>query len=119
MVIRRGGAVGGCLTMIGSVAFIAWLGMPAIRSYARAFKYEDAIRGAIQYAPTDNDEGIRRRIGAAADSIGGLPDEAYDVNVDRNNGRIRISAQYTDTLTFAFKLYQRIVTHRFDADRAI
>lgn len=119
MVNRRGSGVGGCLTMLAGLGFLVWLGMPAIQSYVRAFQYDDAIRQAIQHAPTDNDEGIRARIGASADSIGGLPDDAYNVQVDRINGRIRISAEYTDTIAIRFGLWKKAVTRRFQTDRAI
>jgi hypothetical protein len=119
MVNRRGSGVGGCLTLLAVLGALIWLGMPALMSYKRKFEYDDAIRRAIQYAPTDNDEGIRSRIGASADSIGGLPDEAYEVQIDRVNGRIRITAEYTETLTLRFGLWKKEITHRFETDRAI
>jgi len=52
---------------------------------------------------------------ASADSIGDLPDDAYDIRVIRSDGMIRLNATYTDTIKFP--VAPRPVTHRFSVER--
>ena len=116
MVMRRGSGSGGCLFWIAAAAAALVFGWPAARVYIRAYEYEDALRQTLLYSKGDDDEGLRARMRASADSIGELPDDAYDVQVDRRGGTIRLSATYTDTIRFPVK--PRPVTHRFSVERA-
>jgi len=100
------------------IAFVAAaivFGWPAARVYIRAYEYEDAMRQTLLHAKADNDEGLQTRMRASADSIGELPDAAYDIRVDRRDGVIRLSATYTDTIKFP--VAPRPVTHRFSVER--
>lgn len=116
MVMRRGSGSGGCLLGVALIAAAVVFGWPAAKVYLRAYEYEDAMRQTLLHAKGDDDEGLRGRMRAAADSIGDLPDAAYDVNVDRREGMIRLRATYTDTIMFPIQ--PRPVTHRFDVERA-
>jgi len=115
MVTRRGSGSGGCLMGIAFVAAAIVFGWPAARVYIRAYEYEDAMRQTLLHAKADNDEGLQTRMRASADSIGELPDAAYDIRVDRRDGVIRLSATYTDTIKFP--VAPRPVTHRFSVER--
>lgn len=115
MVRRRGSGSGGCLMGIALVAAAIVFGWPAARVYIRAYEYEDAMRQTLLHAKADNDEGLQTRMRASADSIGELPDAAYDIRVDRRDGVIRLSATYTDTIKFP--VAPRPVTHRFSVER--
>ena len=115
MVMRRGSGSGGCLTLIALGAAVIVFGMPAAKVYLRAYEYEDAMRQVILYSKGEGDEGMQSRMRASADSIGGLPDGAYDISVLRRDGMIRLSATYTDTIRFP--LVPRPVTHRFSVER--
>ena len=116
MVMRRGSGSGGCLIWIAVAAAALVFGWPAAKVYIRAYEYEDALRQTLLHAKGDDDEGLRARMRASADSIGELPDDAYDVKVDRREGSIRLSATYTDTIKFPMQ--PRPVTHRFSVERA-
>ncbi len=116
MVMRRGSGTGGCLVWIALVAAAVVFGWPAAKVYMRAYEYEDALRQTLLHAKADNDEGMQARMRASADSIGDLPDAAYDINVDRREGMIRLTASYTDTIKFP--VAPRPVTHRFSVERS-
>ncbi len=115
MVMRRGAGSGGCLMGIASIAAAVVFGWPAAKVYMRAYEYEDAMRQTLLHAKADTDEGLQTRMRASADSIGELPDAAYDISVDRRDGMIRLSATYTDTIKFP--VAPRPVTHRFSVER--
>lgn len=116
MVTRRGSGAGGCLVWIAVAAAALVFGWPAAKVYIRAYEYEDALRQVLLYGKSDDDEGLRARMRASADSIGELPDDAYDVQVERREGLIRLRASYTDTIKFPVK--PRPVTHTFSVERA-
>lgn len=116
MVIRRGTSSGGCLLWLVFLAVAVAFGWPAVGVYVRAYEYEDAMRQTLLHARVDDDEAVRTRMRASADSIGNLPDEAYDVSIVRQPGSIGLSAAYTDTIRFP--LMPRAVTHRFNVERA-
>lgn len=115
MVTRRGSGAGGCLVWIALIAAAVVFGWPAVKVYLRAYEYEDALRQTLLHGKVDNDEGLQSRMRASADSIGGLPDAAYDIAVDRRDGMIRLSASYTDTIKFP--IAPRSITHRFRVER--
>lgn len=115
MVNRRGTSSGGCLVWIALIAAAAVFGWPAAKVYLRAYEYEDALRQTLLYSKSQTDEGLQERMRFAADSIGGLPDDAYQVTVERRETSIRLTATYTDTIKFP--VAPRPVTHRFDVER--
>ena len=116
MVTRRGTSSGGCLMWLVFLAFVIRFGWPAVGVYVRAYEYEDAMRQTLLHAKADDDDAVRTRMRASADSIGNLPDEAYNVSIVRQSGSISLSATYTDTIRFP--LMPRPVTHRFKVERA-
>jgi hypothetical protein len=115
MVMRRGSGSGGCLIWIALIAAAVVFGWPAAKVYLRAYEYEDALRQTLLHAKADTDDGMKTRMRASADSIGGLPDAAYDITVDRREGMIRLIASYTDTIKFPIS--PKPVTHRFSVER--
>ncbi|HYW50054.1 MAG TPA: hypothetical protein VE861_05575 [Gemmatimonadaceae bacterium] len=115
MVSRRGSGSGGCLLWLVLLGVGLVYGVPAARVYIRAYEYEDAMRQTLVHAKVDDDEAVRNRMRASADSIGNLPDAAYDVEILRQPGTIGLSAVYTDTIRFP--LIPRPVTHRFSVER--
>jgi hypothetical protein len=115
MVMRRGSGSGGCLLGIALIAAAIVFGWPAAMVYIRAYEYEDAMRQTLLHARGDDDDGLRNRIRAAADSIGQLPDAAYDIDVERSDGVVRLRATYTDTIRFPIR--PMAATHRFVVER--
>jgi hypothetical protein len=115
MVIRRGAGSGGCLLWVALIGAAVVFGWPVVKVYARAYEYEDAMRQTLLHAKADNDDGMQLRMRASADSIGELPDAAYDVEIIRREGSITLKAEYTDTIKFP--VAPRPVTHRFSVER--
>ncbi len=115
MVMRRGSGSGGCLVGVALIAAGVLFGWPAVKVYVRAYEYEDALRQTLMHAKASDDEAMRARMRASVDSIGDLPDAAYDIEIDRREGMIRLVAAYTDTIRFPVK--PTPVTHRFSVER--
>ena len=116
MVMRRGSGSFGCLMWIALAAAAVVFGWPATKVYVRAYEYEDAMRQTLLHAKSDDDAALQVRMRASADSIGDLPDAAYDITIDRRDGRISMQAQYTDTM--AFPIFPRAAVHKFMVERA-
>ena len=100
MVNRRAAGSMGCMSVLAITAIALWVGLPAAHVYMRAYQYEDILRGELQFATVDPDSAMLRKIRAAADSIDGLPAEAYDIVIDRRNRTITIEGGYEDTIHF-------------------
>ncbi len=115
MVSRRGSGSGGCLVGVALIAASVLFGWPAVKVYVRAYEYEDAMRQTLLHSKASDDGAMRARMRASADSIGDLPDAAYEIEVDRREGMIRLIAAYTDTIKFPLR--PTPVTHRFNVER--
>ena len=116
MVNRRGAGSIGCLGSLVIVALVVWIGLPAARVYFRAYQYEDVLRGELQFATVDPDSAMLRKMRAAADSIDGLPSEAFDIRIERRNGMIAVEGGYDDVIVFPFG-QTRPVRHDFRIER--
>ena len=100
MVTRRRGAGSlGCLVVVLVLALVAYVGWDFGEMYLRNYRFEDAMRQYVRFAPRYSDDEIRRQLRAKADSLE-LPAEAKLIAIKRNPRRrhIEISAEYTDTL---------------------
>lgn len=101
MVNRRGHGSMGCLSTLLVLAaagyFAVQVGEPAWRYY----RFEDAIRQELRFAGMRSDDDIRRHLGSKADSLG-LPPAAQRLRIERGNGRIRVSAEYVETVELPF-----------------
>lgn len=115
MVMRRGSGSGGCLLGVALIAAGVFFGWPAVKVYVRAYEYEDAMRQTLLHSKTSDDEAMRARMRASVDSIGDLPDAAYQIQVERSDAMIRLVAAYTDTIRVPLK--PTPVTHRFSVER--
>lgn len=63
--------------------------------YVRFYRMRDAMAQEARFAHNRDDEAIRLRLAAVADSLG-LPDEASRIIIRRNSARIVISTSYTE-----------------------
>ena len=96
MVSRRGAAESGCLGWVLLIAIVAYVGTNVAAPYMRYYQFRDAVDQQVRYATFRNDDGIRKEIWSAADSLG-LPEEAYHVTVERAPSAIRIFGSYDDS----------------------
>jgi hypothetical protein len=95
VVSRRGRSSLGCLVALLIVAAAMYLGVNVGEAYWRFYEYQDAMRQEVRFAKQIPDERIKLHLKAYADSLG-LPEDASDVTIDRANGEISVSAQYSE-----------------------
>ncbi len=96
MVSRRGASSSGCLGWILFIAVVAYAGVRIGAPYMRYYQFRDDVDQQVRYATFRNDDGIRKEIWSAADSLG-LPEQAYHVTVERAPSAIRIFGSYDDS----------------------
>lgn len=106
---RRGGGAMGCLVPLLIVTIIGYFAAHASDAALRYFRFRDAMQQEARFAhrPTRSDDRIKARLRATADSLE-VPVEARQINVRRTEQRIRISANYSETIDFL------IFSKRFD-----
>lgn len=100
---RRGAGSSGCLGLLVVAALVFFVGKPFLEVWFRGYQYEDVLRQGLQFAGAEPDTTIVRKVRAKVDSIGGMPEEAYDIRVERRNGMIVISGGYDDVMKFPGK----------------
>lgn len=109
--IRRGGALLGCLVwavfLVGAVYAGSEVGAP----YYRYYRYDDMAAQQARYATIRTDSAMRLALWATADSLG-LPEDAYRVNIARTPNRVDITAAYDDW--WAVPGYRRAVHFQID-----
>ena len=92
---RRGMGRLGCLVSLLLLVTITYFGFNIGEVYLRFFRLKDAMVQEARFAHNRDDNAIRARLAAVADSLG-LPDEAGHVKVRREAGRIVISSEYSE-----------------------
>ena len=100
---RRGGGLLGCLVPLLVITIIGYFAVHASDAAFRYYRFRDAMQQEARFAhrPRRTDDMIRQRLRAFADSQQ-LPIEARNVKVYRTETRIRISADYSETIDFPF-----------------
>ncbi|MGI8617627.1 MAG: hypothetical protein ACR2L6_00880 [Gemmatimonadaceae bacterium] len=100
---RRGGSALGCLVPLLVITIVGYFAVHASDAAFRYYRFRDAMQQEARFAhrPRRTDEMIRQRLRAFADSQA-LPSEARDIKVHRTETRIRISADYSETIDFPF-----------------
>jgi len=94
---RRGASSLGCLFSMLVIAAVIYFGVNVGEVYWRYYEYQDTMRQAVRFAAHNSDDQIKRRLAAAADSLG-LPEPAGRVFVRRQNRDIMIEASYYEHL---------------------
>ena len=112
MVSRRGAAATGCLGWLLLVAIIAYVGIHVGMPYMRYYRFRDAVDTQVRYATFRSDDGIRKEIWSAADSLG-LPEQAFHLTLERAPNAIRIFGAYNDS----WQLFRYSHTVRFMLDQ--
>jgi len=94
---RRGMSKLGCLFTLLIVVTIAYFGVDFGEVYMRYYRYKDAMEQEARFYERSDDDSIRRRLVAFADSLG-LPSEATRVDVTRSADGISISAEWSESV---------------------
>jgi hypothetical protein len=92
---RRGAGSLGCLFTLLIVAAIGYFGLPIAEVYFRYWQFEDEMSQAVRFARVNPDREIRSRLQTFVDSAG-LPSAARNIQIQRRNGRIDVSASYIE-----------------------
>ena len=99
----------GCLVPLLIVTIIGYFAAHASDAALRYYRFRDAMQQEARFAhrPTRTDDRIKVRLRSLADSLE-VPVEGRQINVRRTEQRIRISADYSETIDFL------IFSKRFD-----
>ena len=92
---RRGRSRLGCLVSLLLVSAVAYFAFNIGEVYLRFLRLKDAMEQEARFAHNRNDEAIRLRLAAVADSLG-LPDDAGRMVIRRETNRIIISTDYSE-----------------------
>jgi hypothetical protein len=92
---RRGASRLGCLVGMLLLVTVAYFGFNMGEVYLRFYRLRDAMAQEARFAHNRNDDAIRLRLVALADSLG-LPDDAGRVTITRDAARIVIKTSYTE-----------------------
>ena len=105
---RRGGGALGCLVPLLIVTIIGYFVAHASDAALRYYRFRDAMQQEARFAhrPRRTDDRIAERLRLLADSLEVPADRR--IRVSRTGQRIRISANYTETVDFL------IFSKRFD-----
>jgi hypothetical protein len=118
MVIGRRGRAGrsslGCLVSLALFAAALYYGVHIGEVYLRYYRLLDAMRFQASIAPSLQDDVIRRRLVATADSILGRP---VPIRVERrgNPPRITIGAEYEERVELPFFQHTFVMRPRAEA----
>lgn len=106
---RRGGGALGCLVPLLIVTIMGYFAAHASDAALRYYRFRDAMQQEARFAsrPRRTDDRIKERLRALADSLD-VPVEGRRIDVRRTEQRIRISANYSETIDFL------IFSRRFD-----
>ena len=91
----RGASRLGCLVGVLLVVAVLYFGFNIGEVYMRFYRLKDAMMQEARFAQTRDDNQIRLRLAAVADSLG-LPDEAGRIIVNRDGSRIIIRTSYSE-----------------------
>ena len=100
---RPGRSSLGCLFILLVLSAAAYFGVNAAEVYVRYYRYEDGFKQEARFARQTQDETIRSRLRALADSLG-LPDEAHRISIRRRPKRITIDAAYTEEIALPLRV---------------
>lgn len=92
---RRGAGSLGCLFTLLILAVIGYFGLPVAEVYFRYWQFEDEMSQAVRFARVNPDAEIRKRLQTFVDSSG-LPPAARNLQIQRRDGRINVSASYAE-----------------------
>ena len=92
---RRGTSRLGCLVGVLLLVTIAYFGFNIGEVYVRFYRLKDAMAQEARFAHNRDDNDIRLRLAAVADSLG-LPDDAGRVMITRDAARIVIKSSYIE-----------------------
>ena len=106
---QRGVSRIGCLVFVLVVVAVAYFGVPLAALYIRYYRFENEMQTQARFAPSIDDDTIRRRLWRKIDELG-LPDDARRLRIRRvaRPREIRISTSWNETIALPF--ISRVIT---------
>ena len=87
---QRGVSRIGCLVFVLVAVAVAYFGVPLAALYIRYYRFENEMQTQARFAPSIDDDTIRRRLWRKIEELG-LPDDARRLRI-RRVARLRRSA---------------------------
>ena len=97
----RGASRLGCLIQLIIVVGLIYFGAYAGQDLLDYYRFQDAMKQEARFAAKRTDTQIKDRLRMFADSVG-LPVEAQDINIVRDELTIRIWSEYDQPLRLPF-----------------
>lgn len=118
MVNRRGSESGkarmGCLVTALLLVGGIYVGIQFFEVYFRFYRIRDEVRTQAAYAPSLTDDVIRRRLVAAADTLGlPLGPKQWTIRRSFNPRQMIIEAQYDDSVVIEIPGLRKVFRFRF------
>jgi hypothetical protein len=104
---QRGASRLGCLIQLIILGALLYFGMYAGQDLLEYYRFTDAMKQEARFATLRTDTQIKDHLRSFADSVG-LPEEASDVNIVRDENTIRIWSEYDQPLRLPFKIEKSI-----------
>ena len=92
---RAGASRLGCLVGLLLLVTVVYFGFNIGEVYFRYYRLKDAMEQEVRFADTRPDSAIKTHMRAVADSLG-LPEAAGRVDIERADGRVIISSDYSE-----------------------
>jgi hypothetical protein len=106
-VFRRGTSRLGCVIWLGLLVGIIYFGMYAGQDLLDYYRLRDAMSQEGRFAGRRTDQQIKDRLRLFADSVG-LPVEAQDINIVRDENTIKIWTEYDQPLRLPFDIKKSV-----------
>jgi hypothetical protein len=100
---RRGASSLGCLFTLFIVAVVVYYGINVGEVYWRFYEFQDDMKQEVRFANNTTTAKILSKLRARADSLG-LPEEAKDITILRNQKEISIEAEYSELIELPFRV---------------
>ena len=104
---RAGTSRLGCVIQLAILAGIIYFGIYAGQDLLDYYRLRDAIKQEGRFATIKTDSQIRDRLRLFADSVG-LPAEAQEINIVRDENTIRIWTEYDQPLRLPFDIQKSV-----------
>lgn len=104
---RRGASRLGCLIQLIILGGLLYFGMYAGQDLLEYYRLRDAMKQEARFATLRTDTQIRDRLRSFADSVG-LPVDAQDINIVRDENTIKIWTEYDQPLRLPFDIQKSV-----------
>lgn len=100
---RRGASSLGCLFTLFVAAVVIYYGVNVGEIYWRFYEFQDDMKQQARFASNTPTPKILTHLRARADTLG-LPEDAHDITIQRNDKQIVIEAQYYERIELPFRV---------------